>query len=273
MSSTLVELCAGSAAVSMRLLGNAPATRYMGGKGRFADSIIDCLEITDVPDRIILVDPGPWGTVWTHLPGNLEAVTAGVEFYLRAGDDAATWKTLAAAPVPENATEYITVFLILQTLSWRSKPITEKDGKWVTSGIDRTMALGIPGTERFGEVMPQLPQMAKRLKTIGRLDRIEGHRCSALDLEPVTGATVYIDPPYRNTQGYGHDFERDEVLSTVDRWLEHGARVAISEAEPIKAMRRTEKVGMQGASASLASGPRREEWLSMSFPASQISMF
>jgi hypothetical protein len=51
------------------------------------------------------------------------------------------------------------------------------------------------------------------------------------DLPP--GTVAYMDPPYVNTTGYGHDLPRSEVVALARRWAAAGAMVAISEAEPI----------------------------------------
>jgi hypothetical protein len=51
------------------------------------------------------------------------------------------------------------------------------------------------------------------------------------DLPP--GTVAYMDPPYVNTTGYGHDLPRSEVVALARRWADAGAMVAISEAEPI----------------------------------------
>jgi hypothetical protein len=51
------------------------------------------------------------------------------------------------------------------------------------------------------------------------------------DLPP--GTVAYMDPPYVNTTGYGHDLPRCEVVALARRWSAAGAMVAISEAEPI----------------------------------------
>lgn len=51
------------------------------------------------------------------------------------------------------------------------------------------------------------------------------------DLPP--GTVAYMDPPYVNTTGYGHDLPRADVVALARRWAEAGAMVAISEAEPI----------------------------------------
>ena len=58
-------------------------------------------------------------------------------------------------------------------------------------------------------------------------------------LQPGTlpsGTVVYMDPPYANTTGYKASFSRDQVCETAERWATAGARVYISEAEPIAAL-------------------------------------
>lgn len=47
------------------------------------------------------------------------------------------------------------------------------------------------------------------------------------------GTVVYMDPPYAGTTGYKHDLPRAAVVKIAQRWLDAGARVYISEAEPI----------------------------------------
>jgi hypothetical protein len=54
------------------------------------------------------------------------------------------------------------------------------------------------------------------------------------DLPP--GTVVFMDPPYVGTTGYGNDLPRKDVVSMARRWAEAGARVYISEAEPLPAL-------------------------------------
>lgn len=54
------------------------------------------------------------------------------------------------------------------------------------------------------------------------------------DLPP--GTVVFIDPPYVGTTGYGSDLPREDVVTMARNWREAGARVYISEAEPIPAL-------------------------------------
>lgn len=63
----LVELCAGTAAVSLWALGAVqPLTGYMGSKRKDAALLCTLLGARN-PDHVTLVDAGPWGDVWTTL--------------------------------------------------------------------------------------------------------------------------------------------------------------------------------------------------------------
>ena len=58
----------------------------------------------------------------------------------------------------------------------------------------------------------------------------------ARDIDPPAlppGTIAYMDPPYVGTTGYASDLPRSEVVTLARRWHAAGARVCISEAEPI----------------------------------------
>jgi hypothetical protein len=262
----LVELCAGSAAVSMALLGAKAPCRYMGGKGRFAKRIISEMNVDRSP--VVLVDPGPWGRVWQILIADLEGVAAALEA-MALLDPGALYTRCAAERVPADGVEFAAVFLMLQQLNWRSKPVRMKGGAWVASGLDTTMAFGLAGTPKFGAVAPQLPTVARNLRALD-LGSVTAYHSRAEDLPPIPGAVVYIDPPYLNTEGYSDNLTRSAVLDLSAAWVAVGARVGVSEAEPLPGFRAV-RIGSQGKTAGLHDGPRREEWLSLSFPAEQLS--
>ena len=74
---TFVELCAGSAAVSLAWLraGAVPPIGYQGGKRAFAEPILNALGLAlggaGPDDRVVLVEAGPWAEAWQHwrMPG------------------------------------------------------------------------------------------------------------------------------------------------------------------------------------------------------------
>jgi hypothetical protein len=76
-----VELCAGSAAVALRLVGGPyanPPIGYMGGKRGYARAILGALGLRQGlgADEVWLSDPGPFGAVWSVLtqPGKAAEV-------------------------------------------------------------------------------------------------------------------------------------------------------------------------------------------------------
>ena len=96
------------------------------------------------------------------------------------------------------------------------------------------------------------------------------------------GVVVYIDPPYVNTTGYAHAFPRCEWLPIVRRWVEAGALVVVSEAEPIPELmaggwHAVEITGERKGQKRTFSKQQRE-WLTMSRapawkPSEQMGLF
>lgn len=275
---TLVELCAGSAALSLRLLsGCRPLAPYSGGKGRWANRIASQMAL-GAPERCVLVDPGPWGAVWRDLHAHRAQVQARLDEWAAVQiqphyGPRQIFDRIKAEPVPDDPGERIARFLLLQTLSFRSKPVGVRDGRWVCDVYSKTHGEGLALSGGWGEVKPQLPKLARTLRNLRRLDRIEGHQCLAQDIEPIPGAVVYLDPPYAGTTGYGpDDLTREQVLALAARWRAAGCRVAISEAEPIPGYRAI-RLGDQARSSGLSgTGEGRVEWLSMSW-APQLGLF
>jgi len=66
---TLIELCAGTASVSLWALGRCkPLVGYMGSKRADASLLCALLDVDrKAPDRVVLVDAGPWGDTWSTL--------------------------------------------------------------------------------------------------------------------------------------------------------------------------------------------------------------
>ena len=100
------------------------------------------------------------------------------------------------------------------------------------------------------------------------------------DLPP--GTVVYMDPPYVGTTGYGNDLPRSEVVSMARRWADAGARVYISEAEPIGALVDdgwlTVEITSQRIGQKRTFSKQQREWVTCSHepawrPAEQVGLF
>src|SRR3990167_2883487 len=55
-----IELCSGSAAVSISLGGLVPPVPIMGNKRLYSEQILSMMGVSS-PSRIVLVEPGEWG--------------------------------------------------------------------------------------------------------------------------------------------------------------------------------------------------------------------
>lgn len=268
----LVDLCAGSACVSLAALGHRRRlVPYMGGKWPYRRQVLNALGISGVPDRIALVDVGPWGDTWQALARDLPRVRELVECYAAEEDHVALWGRLRAAPAPADLVQRAAVHLTLQRLAFRGKPLDDRVGRWSDPGLSKTEAAGIPATDTFGAVEPQLPVLARRLRALDLRGRMEARRMSAAEVVPVPGAHVYIDPPYQGTTGYnGHDLTRAEVCAIAERWAAAGCTVVVSEAEPVdlpgwRHVRLTDPQPLMGR--------ERQEWLTCWGEPAQATLF
>ncbi|NRA04319.1 MAG: hypothetical protein HRU00_17155 [Myxococcales bacterium] len=72
-----VELCCGSAAVTLRLIGGAravPPVSYQGAKRKYARAILESLGLRagEGADAVMLCEVGPWGEAWSHIVGGFD---------------------------------------------------------------------------------------------------------------------------------------------------------------------------------------------------------
>jgi len=117
-----VELCAGSAAVTLRLIGgpNArPPISYMGSKRGLAHAIGAVLGLRSGQgaDAVVLVEAGPWAKAWRLLttPEGCRAVADVIRGWV--GEDArALWDRLRAEPVPDGEAEAVGAWMVSE--SW-----------------------------------------------------------------------------------------------------------------------------------------------------------
>ncbi len=131
VSGALVELCAGTAAVSLAALACrpiAPLTGYMGGKRRWARQLVEALGFAGcAPDRVTIVDAGPWGDVWSVLRDRDRRRTTA--HMLRTwgstmADPHALWQRMVALPPPAGDDEWrVAQYLWLQARSAGTIPI------------------------------------------------------------------------------------------------------------------------------------------------------
>lgn len=297
---TLVELCAGTASVSLWALGRcAPLTGYMGSKRRWAPLLVEALGV-DRPDRVVLVDAGPWGDTWSVLrtAEGRDAVRFELhemDAWVDGGGADALWERCLAPPVPNHGVR-VARFLWLQARSAGTIPVWWSGERWESPTGARTEAAHNRGggdarrrqkgaasrSERGGRPAQkgaappiessrkvggvhqkdgvlglnrtafhgrngcrgiQHPRtIAQRIAALRAIDweRVEvvhgdvrGASIGQLISDLGSAATVYVDPPYVGCPRYAALLPRADLLECAAWWLLAGARVAISEAEPL----------------------------------------
>ena len=230
----LIELCAGSAAVALALGGMKPPVPIMGNKRTYAAQVLAALGV-EAPSRITLVEPGEWGHTLTALFAQPSAVADAI--IALKGDDRALFDRLRTSPAAVPGAERAATHLFLSARTYRGKPVYPDNDGWRTHGFDpeyrQPKQMG-ENTNPRGWSNPR-PLLAKKVRAF---DAWEGPpvrvlACRAEDVTPTASAWVYIDPPYGNATGYPHDLTRACLLDVARRWAEAGARVAVSEAEPL----------------------------------------
>lgn len=259
---TFVELCAGTAAVSLRLhhpRARPPVSR-MGAKTGYANVILRCLGLRpgQGADRYVWCEPDEGVRLLLHAMTSREIATkaAGIIASWKDEDPKALWLRLRAeGPAVCPPVDPREVARNVLVGAWSYRQGQPESGPATPSDCHQTTATGV----------------ASRLSDAPTLPATIADDARAVDppqLPP--GVVVYIDPPYLNTTGYAHAFPRSEWLPIVRRWTEAGALVCVSEAEPIpnlmaEGWHAVEITGERVGSKRTFSKQQRE-WLTMSRP-------
>lgn len=137
-----VELCCGSAAVTLRLFGGSyaePLTSFMGGKRRDATSIIGVLGLQpgNGADTATIVDAGPWGHAWEAVLDEKQRgeITSTLRGWA-SEDPRALWDRLAVEHSREWdrwSPERVAGWLWLQARSVSGAPVWYEDGQVVVA--------------------------------------------------------------------------------------------------------------------------------------------
>jgi hypothetical protein len=158
-----IELCAGSAAVTLGLVGGSscnPPVSYQGSKRGYRKAILAAMGLRQGlgAEQVVLVEAGPWADVWANLidPEKCKAVANVIRGWI--GEDArALWDRLRAEAVPPDSVEGSAGWLWLSGEAYR--PGQVESGLYVrtngnqnisteeiTAGIDRLSSLRFPPT-------------------------------------------------------------------------------------------------------------------------------
>ncbi len=277
----LVELCGGSAALSLAAEGAKPPIYYRGGKRRFAQEILR--NLPPVTPHLVN-DPGPWSEFWWVLQsGGMVDVVEQLEDYHRSGTPRELFHRLSRQPVPKLAPERVACWAALQHYAYASKPIYRSYADpqyWATPGFcgasadratqrERALAAGNQDAHRWATRSRTLLDVAEDVRALSGKIRfvvtdVDLSTQGPEWLQIPQNAVVYLDPPYLgHSSGYGHELSRGRVLDIASGLAESGRMVVVSEAEPLElaGARHVQLSGPRGGGAT--SSRVRSEWLTI----------
>lgn len=275
MTYTLVEPCAGSAAFTLFQLG-APRSLlpYQGSKWRFRHALALAakeLGFEGSPSQVILTDVGPWGVALDVVLRPTTRQDLLRELKQLAGQDPrAVFDQLHGSPAADDPILFTAQFLFLQRLAFSGKAVgLTKHNTWNSPGFNTTSAYGKAATNKFGAILPMVPSLIRVLEGYHLLapTRVLATRGEAVRpggaLDQPT--LVYIDPRYENTTAYPNgDIRRDTVVRLAQEWDAAGAKVIISEQEPIFALDWSYRRLYSGRGDSSKFRGQQEEWITFS---------
>lgn len=243
-----VELCCGSASVSLRAMSSTgkPPIGYQGGKRGYARAILAALGLKPGECRgwdFLWVDAGPWAEawqVWRTADGRADTIAR-----LRAWeheDPRTLWERLRDAPVPGDLRERVAAWAVLQLWNFGRKPVYRDSSSWRNVSFNYSLAMceqynaeffARTGRFRWQNKSLTIADLIGNLRVCIGNEHIEVNH-AAVELQPVIpGAVVVFDPPYAGTTGYGCDLPRAAVLEVAERWRAAGCLVAVCEQEPL----------------------------------------
>ncbi len=261
MGEVLIEGCCGSAALTMYLFGiKTPLVTYQGSKWRYRKELAKYINF--IPDAVELYDVGPWSEVIFALIKDQEKVLKFLINFSK-NDPYQIYQNLHGQQIAQEPFKFAAEFLFLQRLAFSGKAVGSKNNIWNSPGFNKTSAYGVKATDKFGEIKPQLNSLIKNLES-NDYSKIPLIKVGKQIPDPKK-AFLYLDPPYQSSTKYPDgDLSRDELLKLASNWDSCGAKVMVSEAEPINLNWNTSLIsGIQNNKASFRS--KKEEWLTMNF--------
>ncbi|MCM3387207.1 DNA adenine methylase [Ureibacillus chungkukjangi] len=276
---------------------------YQGGKQRLAKQIVDIIfeqnEINDDtkfydlccgsgaisielvkrginPRQITMVDKSPWGLFWRKI-GDGTFSTDVFKFYI---DDVPKdineiqpyIKEMSKQPANDGLFDNaVYKYLLLQASSFGSKAIwLNDDNKWATCSF-RSYWLPTETSSRRSPVNPMMPMPDTLFNRVEQLyyymEGVHGINGDVMDIvSPPDNSIIYIDPPYKDTAGYGFSFDVSSLINQLKLGIKlHNKKVNIYVSEGYK-MTDESHLLSKGRSKGGVSGERskaNEEWLNI----------
>jgi hypothetical protein len=233
-----IELCAGTAAVSLRLArarARPPVSR-MGSKAGWGDTLLGLAGLRPGQGAGHYLwcepDPGCRLLLEAYRDAALARAAADIIRGWAAEDPRALWERLRAEGpprLPEGPVDAgeVARWQVLGAWSFRRGQV---ESGYAPRAEPR---VGSGGYLRDG-TDASLSHLSSAMGEVGTLPATIHPDARTIDppaLPP--GTVVFIDPPYVGTTPYAHTLPRADVVALARRWAAAGALVMVCEAEPI----------------------------------------
>lgn len=263
---------------------------YQGGKSRIAKQIVDIIfneneinEYTKFYDlccgtgaisvelinrgiksnQITMLDASPWGLFWNMIGNGSFDIHKFESFIETIPKDITKIKDYAKEILQQpSSIDTVYRFLFLQACSFGSTPTWIKDDKWIKNGGLRNYWMPTETSNRRSPVNPMMPMPNSLLKRVELLvNKMNGIHGVNTDIERFAefedNSIIYIDPPYKNSHGYGYSFDLDNYISKINKqiYISEGYKM-FDKAYLISGTRK--KGGINGNRKS-----SNEEWLNV----------
>ena len=245
-----------------------PPCSYQGGKQRLSSQIVDIIykqnNINDETkfydlccgsgaisieiinrgfngSNITMVDASPWGLFYKGV-GDLTFSPDVFKMYIDdIPKDITKIKSYAKEMLNRQANDglfenMVYKFLILQACAFGSTAIWVENNKWRQGGLIDYW-LPTETSNRKSPVNPMMPMpktLFDRVESIcANMDNVNGIYGMVEDVKVEDGSIVYLDPPYKDTYGYGYNLDYSMYIKNM---LENtnGVTIYLSEGFPVE---------------------------------------
>jgi len=261
-----VELCAGLASLSLVLQGGRyarPPVSRMGNKHGYALPILHVMGLRagQGAERYLWCEPDPGCRALLHAYTDREVMQEAARIIRSWSDEEprALWERLRAEGeirVGEPREVARESWLLARSFAFKGPsagymPRGDEDGSGRSVNTPRGLA-------RKWQTTPTLPASVAP----------DARDLAPVDLPP--GTVAYLDPPYLGTTGYASDLPRAAVVDLAHCWHAAGARVYISEAEPLPELTaegwHAVEITSQRRGQKRTFSKQQREWLTCSHP-------
>lgn len=233
-----VEICAGSAAVSLHAVGLTPFLGYCGSKKRYADAILHHARLTvNEISKVHLNDPGLWGVIWSVLCAEQQLDVSQIITKNSKTESRACYvkmKRIASLNFSMPNAKRAAASLMVLAGTFGGKEV----------GGFKGLHKNRPNVDGF---IPNRTNLAAKVNQFHLPSNITWnascHNASDLDILTIRQSAlerilVFIDPPYMGSESvYENKLPRKEVIELAYKWWKNGADVIVSEATLIKELK------------------------------------